>query len=46
MKKLKPKRLRNATIATTLINGQIGAKIISLAAEMGEIAISLREAQA
>lgn len=46
MKKLKPKRLSDVTIATNLINGQIGAKIILVAAEMDEIAISLREAQA
>lgn len=46
MKKLKPKMLSNITIATKLINGQIGAKVIPVAAEMDEIAISLREAQA
>lgn len=46
MKKLKPKRLSNVTIATKLINVQIGTKIIPVAPEMDEIAIFLREAQA
>ena len=46
MKTLKPKRLSDVTIATKLINSQIGTKIILVAPEMDEKAIFLREAKA